>query len=224
VKFKAKKVESVLMKRIKIKVTSENENGFEEIPLEFEDSEAKVINLYLKNCERLGNAKIFKDNFPIIKNIKWEADAGITFEISEFDYSEIYEFLHLARPLFLDNEPASFNKTRSILGRKAKNTVLADHLKYLGKLYQKGEYGLYFQIWIGDTPVFGDKTIKLWLNGVEYHQDEDKMAIIEVLEKSLTEKEVRGIFVSQISGRVRAIFLLEHIAKIIDEQTYNFKR
>jgi len=194
---------------------SENKTESESICLNFDESEIELFKLYVSNCTRLKTAQIFKDGFPIVRNIIMNAEVGMNFEVSEFEYSHVYEFLHLARPIFLSKEPASFEKTQAIFGKKGKHTILAKHLKYLRYTYECGEYQPYFQVTLCDTPLFHDETVKLWLNGIEYHQDIEKAAIVKELENSLSESTARGIFIAQLSGRVKAAFMLEHIVKLV---------
>lgn len=207
------------MIEIKLQATSKDKNESESISLHFDDSEIELLKLYLCNCNRLETAQIFSDEFPKIKNIRWTSDTWITFEITDFKYSQVCELLHLARPIFLSEEPASFEKTQAIFGKKSKGTALAKHLKILRNNYERGDYQPYFQIEIGDTKLFHDKTLRFWLNGIEYHQDSDKTLIVKKLEESLTENAVRGIFVSQLSGRIRAIFLLAQLVKLVVDKT-----
>jgi len=208
------------MKKVILKASSVDLNEPETILLEVDNSELVLLTLYLDNCARLESAKIFKNKFPNVRNIKWTTEEGMIFDVSEFDYSNVCEFLHLARPIFLSREPASFEKTQAIFGKKSKNTALAKHLKYLRCTYEKGDYQPCFQITIGGTPLFHDETAKLWLNGVEYHQDSEKAAMVKELEKSLSKDIVRGIFVSQLSGRVRAIFMLANLARFVVEKKH----
>jgi len=202
---------------INIKLQGTDDKGIETevIPLQFQDEEVKLLTQYLENCDRLASANIFKEKFPFVKNIRWTAKHGMTFDVTEFDYSQVCELLHLARPILLLQEPASFKKTQAIFGRKSKNTFLAKHLRFLRETYDRGEYQPYYQIKIGGTPLFHEETIRKWLNGVEYHQDEEKAKIIKKLEESLSEETVRGIFVAQLSGVIRATFMLADLAKLV---------
>jgi hypothetical protein len=169
------------------------------------------------------------------------------FEISDFQYEQVYDLLHRARPIFLHQEPASFNQVKAIFGKKSKNTNLAKILKKVGLDYDKGEYQQYFQLYVGKLPesardkpeewlnqeldvltgttgsgtkanvdpLFHEKTLDAWLNGIEYHQDKDKAEIVRRIEESLTQETARSIFVSQMSGRLKAIFWLEELSRLI---------
>jgi len=199
----------------KFKATSADGGTSENATLKFSDANIQLLEQYLQNCDRLEEASIFKEPFPHVKNIKWSAESGMSFEVTDFSYGDVCELLHRARPLFLSKEPASFEKVCAVVGKAAKGTVFIRHLKHLRAVYKCGDYQPYFQITIGDVPLFDDRTLKHWLNGVEYHQDHEKAKMIQELENNLSQEIARGIFVSQLSGRVRAVFMLGHLASLI---------
>jgi hypothetical protein len=206
------------MKTVKLKVKSEDDNPDEEIELSFNDAEIEKLQMFMENFRRFEGARLIENGIPEVKNIKFTNKEGLSFEFTEFDYRDVYELLHLARPIFLVKEPASFEKTCAILGMKGKGTALAQHLKYLRNLYEKGEYQSLFQISIGSSPLFHENTLRDWLYGGEYHQDEDKRDRIQELENALTKETARGIFVSQLSGRIKATFEVAHVVNLILEK------
>lgn len=200
---------------IRLRATSEDKSESHDLELTFDDADVLVLSRYLENYERMLRGRIFEADFPMVKNIKWTPASGMVFEVSDFDYGQICELLHLARPLFLAREPASFEKTQAVIGKRSKGTTLAKHLKYIREVYERGDYQPYFQVSINDTPLFNDETLMAWLNGVEYHQDSEKAELVTSLEKSLGPDVTRGIFVAQLSGRIRAAQMLAHICNLV---------
>lgn len=203
------------MKKIKLSARDENGEIIEVVELSFDDPEIQKLDQFLENYRRLKSARIFESEFPRLQNINFEAGKEITFKISDFDYGQVCELLHVARPILLKKEPFSFENTQAVIGKKAKGTSIAKHLKTIRSIYEQGEYQPYFQFTVNNIPLFHDETLKLWLNGVEFHQDSEKAEVIKNLQKALTEKIVRGIFVSQLSGRIKAIFMLAYLAELI---------
>lgn len=171
----------------------------------FSDSDVANLRKYDDLCERLSRAAIFATGFPFVKNISMDKSRGMTITVSEFKESEVSEFLHIARPLILDTEPASFKTTLSIYRRAFKGTEFDGQVKYLFNLYLKGDYSSYFQFSTAGLDVFSDKMTQIWLNGGEYHQDEDKIKLVKQVESMLSEQSARGLFIAQLSGRVKAI-------------------
>ena len=202
------------MKTITLHLKFEDENEVHSVPLSFDAQELSLIGKYVANCDRLKGAAIFTVGFPVLKNFTWTAAEGSKFTISPFDYGHVCELLHLARPFFLAKEDASFEKILAVFFGKSDGTALAKHLNCLRDWYERGDYQPYFQISINKTLLFNDATSKIWLNGAEYHQDKNKAAVVAALEASLTTDVARGVFVAQLSGRIRAIFELGHLSKM----------
>jgi len=230
------------MKKVIIKVI-QNDSGLEEtLELIFNNHELELLDLFQENVKRLKSAKLLENNrVPIFKGFSWSEENGVVFSFSDFDYQNVYELLHLLRPFLLDNEPASFSKIYSTFKNKAKRTLLTPALKNIKLLYEKGEYQPFFQmsmttnnleeelkacfnsIYLGIESdqekgrrinLFDEETLKAWLYGMEYHQDKDKRLMIKNLEKSLGEDVVKSIFVSQLSGKIKAIYKFSDLAQL----------
>lgn len=206
------------MKVVKLIAVPENGSPSEQLTLTFDDCEKDLLDQFLCNCNRLHNARILND-FPTIKKIRWAEESGLSLEISEFSYADACELLHLARPIFLVREPASFENTCALFGKKGRGTAMARQIKTIRQIYDRGDYQPYFQIAVNNVPLFSDNSLQLWLNGVEYHQDKDKAKLVGKLERALSRDTVRGVFLSQLSGRIRGTFMLEHLARLVLEST-----
>lgn len=102
------------MRTVRLLLVSEDDAERHDLELTFEPDDMEVLSRYVVNCDRLANAKILQKPFPSITNIRWTAAEGMRFEVSSFDYGEVCELLHLARPIFLSKEPASFARTQAI--------------------------------------------------------------------------------------------------------------
>jgi hypothetical protein len=152
------------MKTLKLKIRSHDEGEEEELTLNFKAQELETLTRYVENCERLRGAPLLQ-NFPVVTKIKWDFVEGSTkFEISDFQYEQVYDLLHRARPIFLHQEPASFNQVKAIFGKKSKDTILAKILKKVGLDYDKGEYQQYFQFDVGELPESARDKPEEWLN------------------------------------------------------------
>ncbi len=62
-------------------------------------------------------------------------------------------------------------------------------------------------------PIFSDEAARAWLNGIEYHQDEEKAEIIAGIGQALTEQTTRALFAAHLSGRILAMRMLEEIVR-----------
>ncbi len=202
-------------KIVKFKALPKDKNkSAETFKFEFDEDEIKKLTLFNTNFLKLQQSDFIINGLPFLKKLSFTSEAGMQFEFTEYDYKNIYAFLHLARPFFLFKEPASFKKTLGIFGKKSKKTKFRKHIKYIGSLYDKGIYQPYFQISIGSAKLFHDDIIMNWLNGEEYHQDNDKSAKVEELKNDLGEDTAKSVFATQLSGRIEAIFLLHNLVEL----------
>ncbi len=208
----------VTMKTIAIRVSKGAEKEGREVLLPVSTDQSRLFELYMKNIERIVSTRLMKSGLPAVRTIRFEKDVGMTYEVSEFTYPDVWELLHVCRPVFLAEEPASFEKTLGYFGKNGRNSPLASWTKSVRSMYEKGMYQPYFQVSIGETPIFHEKTLLAWLNGVEYHQDPEKSALVRHLEEALGENTARGLFVAQLSGRISAILRLANVVEIIMEK------
>ncbi|CAB1078373.1 hypothetical protein D1AOALGA4SA_6118 [Olavius algarvensis Delta 1 endosymbiont] len=203
------------MKKVKFIATPKHVSLPKEIfEFSFDDNDIQLLNLYYKNFEKLKNSDFLLNEIPYFKKMRFTAEKGMQFEFSEYNYDDIYEFLHLARPFFLFREPASFKKICGIFGRKSAGTNFSQHIKYLGSLYNNGVYQPYFQFSVGQDKLFHDDNIQLWLNGEEYHQDLKKSQKVEALKDALGVNSAKSFFATQLSGRIETIYMLENLVEI----------
>ena len=210
----------MIKKQLEISIPKKDEKQV--VLLEIDHKESLLLRKWLANCERLEKAALLNRPFPVLKQLKFTAEKGFAFEVTEFPVNEMHELLHLARPLFLSKEYASFEKTISVFGRKAKGKLLARYLKKLRNIYRDGHYKTYFQFSVDGNKIFDESYLKLWLNGVEYHQDSDKEAVIAELLQVFSEAELRALFAVQVSGRIDACFqLCDFVREVLKPGTNN---
>ena len=226
------------MEKLTFKVITGNERSEEIIEINLDSDELKLLELFQENFNRLrSSVRILEnDQVPVLKKISFSQEKGLDFVFSDFNYQHISELLHLLRPFLLKKESTSFDMICAIFNKKARKTSFALVLKSIRNMYEKGDYQPYFQLsLIGNhlseesfnnyingiifgeeyhhnkyerIDIFSEGTLKVWLNGREYHQDEDKRLLVERLEESFGSDVARSLFVSQLSGKVRAIYAL----------------
>ena len=183
------------------------------------EDDASLLRGYAKNIERLSSAKLIQNGLPVLRKMNFEQGSGFSFEFSPYEMSEIHELLHLCRPLFLKNEPNSFEKSLALVGRRFESPHIRSHLKAIRNLYRDGENRRYFNFSVNGVSLFDNDTFNAWLNGVEYHQDPEKNSIVEMLKGALSEESARGFFVEHLTNRVTALYMLNNnLIKVILEK------
>ena len=142
----------------------------------FSTDEIRLLREYRRNAARLRETRIIRDGLPSSIVYKWTNVAGtvVENEDGEVDFELVGSFLHHLRPLFLSEEPASFEKIAGLIGRRFSHRLMKRHLKAIRSIAETSPFHAYGQITIGDVPLWDYKTLKKWLNAFEYHHDPEK--------------------------------------------------
>ena len=132
-----------------------------------------------------------------------------------YENGELHELLHVLRPLILSREVTSFKRITGMLGKKFDSEKFRGHLKLQRTIFEDGELKLYMQISLNNQPLLDDATLKLWLNGEQYHTDEEKAATWKEIEKALTVENTRALVITQLQAKVKALFNVQYIVNLI---------
>lgn len=181
---------------------------------EFSESDWKVLSNFISHLDRAMECSLIQRGIPGITNMKWDSE-GMKFNAKSYSNPELHELLHVLRPLILHKEPASFAAVRATLGRCFKNKRLSARLKNLQHQFDHGELAAYMQITIGDQPLFDNSLLNTWLNGTQYHTEEEKADAWHEIENDLSTENARAIIINHLKGKVSALLELGHIVKTI---------
>lgn len=152
---------------------------------------------------------------PAITNMSWKPEEGMKWSCPAYENSELHELLHVLRPLILSKEATSFERIAGLLGKKFNSEKFRSYLKLQRTIYDDGELKLYMQISLDDQPLLDGTTLKLWLNGEQYHTDDEKAATWREIEKALTTENARALVITQLQSKVKALFNVQYIATLI---------
>lgn len=202
---------------VRLGVTLADEQGAStRVEGDFTPEDIKLLRHYVRNTEKLGNAGIVTRGMPQITRMNFAA--ATVLECAPYTDAELHELLHVLRPVILSKEPASFEKVAGLLGKRLPSDEMRQHLKALRHIFEHGQLSRYMQINIGGRDLFKDETLKLWLNGEEYHQDSEKSEAWHKFQQALTEPNTRAYVITQLGSKVEAALHLGSIAKMMLER------
>lgn len=185
------------------------------ISADFESADVAQLRKFSSFMSRVKATALITRGFTGITNMKWTADAGIVFTCAPYSNGELYELLHVLRPVMLEEESASFHKTLALLGRRFRDKTFAQHQKSLRHIFEEGELSSYMQISIGEQKLLHNSILRLWLNGTQYHSDQEKQDAWNKLEDSLTEDNARALAIELVHSRVKALLRLDHMVSLV---------
>ena len=204
------------MKNVTLSLNDEDGNLIEKISTSFADKDVALFNSYLIFLARVRGCTILKRGFSAA-SMTFNDKTGLEFTCPEYSDSEIYELLHLLRPLILDDEVSSFKKISGLIGKGFVSKNLRSYLKDIRRTFDDGEMSFMMQIQIGEQKLFHQSLLYKWLNGTQYHTDIDKAEDWQELEKSLTTEGARALVIGQLYSKIKALFELEYIVRLILE-------
>jgi hypothetical protein len=189
------------MKKVKMGMSFDDEETDYSLSAEFSDDDISHLTAYRAHVKELRDTHLIKTNWPSEVKCHWTPETGTAVLADEIDEEYISSFLHRLRPLILTEEPASFDKTAGLIGRRFADKAMKKHLKGVRALYETSRFSSYGQMHIADVPIFDQETMKKWLNAYGYHQDTDKRESLRFVEGEFGRKGARTVFVLQLPER-----------------------
>lgn len=192
--------------------------------IEFTAKEWIQLKEYLREVKELEATRFVQQSSGVNLNFKWDRDTGITFSVAMPEADEVLAFIHRLRPLILQQENTCFLKTRKIIERKMNgsgNPLLA----FILYLFQGESMQRQVIMKSNDHIINSEKMLFTWLNAHEYHRDRDKQEFLETLHKVLPLEWSRGVFVSLLIDKTKAIFMLAEFIELIlgDRETISIQ-
>ena len=181
----------------------------------FDASEIELLRRYAGFVDRVRETRLLQRGMPSITNMSWKAEEGMKWTCPPYENSELHELLHVLRPLLLSKEATSFERITGLFGRKFNSEKFRSYIKLQRTIFEDGELKLYMQISLNDQPLLDDATLKLWLNGEQYHTDEEKAAAWKEIEEALTAENARALVITLLQSKVKALFNVRYIATLI---------
>ena len=183
----------------------------------FGPKEIELLRRFDTAVSRVRVTALLRRGMPSISNMRLASETGMEMEITcpPYEDGELHELLHVLRPLILQNEAISFHNIASLLGKRFSSERFRARLKAFRELFENGEFRAYMQMEIDGQPLFDDSFIKLWLNSEQYHMDEEKAAVWKELETALSVPNTRAIVITQLQGKVKALFWLQFVAGLV---------
>ena len=203
------------MNQIELSVLAPNGVLKRKISANFDDQEVERLRQFTKLVERLSDASLLRRGMSRISKMNFTPETGFKFTSELPSNAELYELLHLLRPVTLHKESASFNRVLALLARRFEDEYIRDKMKRLRQIYDQGELSLYMQMSVGEHSLFDPKFLDVWLNGTQYHTDSNKAAIWARLENALSSENAMALVNTQLHSKVKALYELQNVVDLV---------
>ena len=200
------------MKHLHLELPSEDsEIDAFDIAVDFAEGELKLLSQYRDLTQRVRDCTLLQRGMSGFQGLSFD-QAGLSIRAGTCSKPELHELLHVLRPVTLQNERASFGNVTGILLNRIAEEHAQRFLQLNQHAFQHGEMSLFFQVSVGDKPLFHESLLRTWLNGTQYHTDTNKAADWAALEAALGEPSAQAVVMSQLRSKVVAILNIDYIA------------
>ncbi len=202
-----------VMKKVHLELAGEDDKvDIVDVLASFMEDEIELIRQYSTQTARVRTCTLLKRGMTGFQGLTIDHN-GLSIQAGTCSLPELYELLHVLRPITLQKERASFAKIVKVLDDRLREPQILTFLQVNQHAFKHGQMSLFFQIKIADRPLFDESLLRTWLNGTQYHTDANKAADWAALEATLGEPNAQAVVMSQLHAKVVAILNIDYIAK-----------
>jgi len=194
------------------------------LPNPFVEAEIQVLAAYHDYAVALTNSNLVKTGFPASITTSYKEGVGSQFEVKLPPEDDLIVFLHKARPLILNGEHASYNKATGLIGKRLNDPSVRQFLKQQRALYEGCQLRQQFTVVSNNVVLNSEETLQNWLNGFEYHRDQDKRKELEHLHQFFPLEASLALFVMLLSDKALAIVRVANLVRVFIgmEESFHF--
>lgn len=170
---------------------------------EFTAPESEQLRAFIREVRTVENTRFVSGGMCHAWSLQSDGSGGLVSPVLPPE-ADMAEFLYRLRPIILDDEPTSFAKASSLLGAQFEHPYFRRKLKRLGQHFRAISAQRYFRIYSNDVLINCEATLKLWLNGFEYHRDRDKAQLISDVSSGLPFEIQKAIYLDLLSLKTNA--------------------
>lgn len=196
----------------KIRITLSDSKETVLVEGSFTDEEWLQLTKFRQYVRELEESEYVSNGMPLDSKISWTVEEGF-YSPTLPPASQIREFLHLLRPLILDDEATYFPRILNIIARHFQHPYFRDTIKTLRDGFLKGNTIRYFKVSIDELQINSEKALRLWLNAFEYHRDPEKEAKLRTLHQEVPFASSKSLLINQLRDKVDA---MQWLAAFID--------
>lgn len=205
------------MRSFQLTVKNSDDGSEYSSQVQIPDDEFASLTAFADAADELAAAEVLQQELGVQVRIKFDAASGVAFSGTLPNDDVVAALLHRVRPFVLAKERTSFLRIRNVLAKCIENEQMRKILDRQRDLFTGKDFQQQVEI-VATTPVLkdalnSDESFHTWLNAFEYHRDPAKRATIEQLCGILTIDAARGIFVSMLLDKIKAIMNLAAIIR-----------
>jgi hypothetical protein len=183
----------------------------------FPEKEWRILARFTEYADQLRQNLLGRQGAAVSFTVRGETGSGLEYEVALPTDDELGAFLHRLRPFVLPKERTAFSSVTEILRRRLVHPVALDVLSRHHALFAGESFQSLFTVTINDLIINSEEALRLWLNGFEYHRDEDKRAALEALAPVMPLEAARAIFINMMLDKSTAVREVAGMIRVLIE-------
>jgi hypothetical protein len=194
------------MKQVKLSLTDEAGNLVESVSATLTGADISLLQKYVYRVGQVRLCKLLVREMPSLTSL----GTIMRLNLDPYSSAELHELLHLLTPVILPSEAASLHNISGLLSQKFLSSNFADNLSVVRQIFDHGDQSLYRQISEGGQQLFHMSLLNTDVKGRDAKAG---------FEEDLNLNKERYIGISQLQGKVKALFMLEYIVNLVLESS-----
>ena len=172
----------------------------------FSEDEWQRLHLFLLNVEELRTSGLLEKDLRCSMEVTAKYGEPGVCKVVRPSRPTLALLLHQLRPLILQkHEEANFLRTAKLIERRVHDDGLRGLIKDLRREYDGRQSQEVFTLVSNGRLLNSDETVFDWLNGFEYHRNEEKRQSIEATYGVFSPEAVHTILISMLIDKLNAL-------------------
>ena len=182
---------------------------------EFPDNEWEALNKFIQYSEEMFESKFVKAGMQSRLKITGNSEGNVVFESHLPNWNDVIVFLHLLRPIYLQNETTHYYNICNFIGHRIDNEYIRAIISQNRDMYSGKLLRSYFKVSVNDVIINSEDMLSKWLNSYEYHRDEEKREFVVRINEVFPLDASKVIFIQLLAEKVKAIRGLYSLVAVI---------
>lgn len=187
----------------------------------FNDDETRTLNLFLDEYEKLVDSQVMRDGIPCEITIKMkDGKAEVETDLPTQDQLDI--LVQRLRLFVLKKERVSFVNVCAILRKHLEDLRLTELLKWLFAAFHNHPAELGSTLIINEALIDREATLIDWLNGYQYHLDDDRRQRLRKRGVNVESPAIRRNLVNLLLNKQTAVINLAALVAVLMKRSSCF--
>lgn len=179
------------------------------------DEEWNLLKEFLSSVDELQKTRLIQNGMSSSLRLEGDETGAMRVSVKLPPWEDVQAFLHIFRPILLQNEVTSFYKVCNLIAKEFSHPHFRGMVSYQREMYNGRRLQEQFQMKSNGVLLNSEEVLQQWLNSYEFHRDKDKKRFVDSLHHLLPLEGSKAIFLSLLTEKARAAINVALIVRVI---------